>query len=551
MSSSSRHPLGPVSADPLGMLGATVSELMRTWTGALDAIRPGDDLIEQLEGMNDAGVVRVLDQLGALQQVLDVVSARVMGSVSKRSRGGIVDHDPLARSHGYASPAVMLSERWRISRGRAATITAVGEAITPQRDFHGDYSECSYPEIAAAIEPRIAADTLPDRFEGGTGPAITGQDAGAPSIADDADPEVAYLPVALSIDGAGILLRELRLVGRGASGEQRAAAVAAGIEHCAGAPLSEVNTLSKLVRLSLDQDGPVPRETALRRQQRCTLRELPDGMTELRAYLAPEAAGWVRAGIDAVVGKQLRQVRFVDATASTSSASGSGLASGSGSASGGDADAPPSADPFNDNYVPAADLPDTRTMEQRRVDALVDIFRHTGGCNTAVTELAPVSLVVRIDKADLLDDSAWSDGVAFIDGVSEPITAGAARRLAADARIIPAVLDGPSQVLDLGVGTRLFSKAQKLALAERDGGCAWSGCTHPPSYTEAHHLRWWSHDGPTDLDNGILLCSFHHHRIHNDGWNVVVRDHVPWFTPPAHVDARRVPRRGGKPRLAA
>ena len=67
MSSSPRVPLGPVSVDPLGTLSETVSELLRAWSGALDPIRPGDDAIEQLAGMNDAGVVRVLDQLGAVQ----------------------------------------------------------------------------------------------------------------------------------------------------------------------------------------------------------------------------------------------------------------------------------------------------------------------------------------------------------------------------------------------------------------------------------------------------------------------------------------------------
>jgi Ni,Fe-hydrogenase I small subunit len=93
----------------------------------------------------------------------------------------------------------------------------------------------------------------------------------------------------------------------------------------------------------------------------------------------------------------------------------------------------------------------------------------------------------------------------------------------------------------------LFSRAQKLALAERDGGCAWMGCPHPPSYTEAHHIRWWdAHSGPTDLDNGVLLCSSHHHRIHDTGWQIEVRENVPYFIPPPHIDPHRRPRAGGR-----
>ncbi|KQM14048.1 hypothetical protein ASF83_14655, partial [Plantibacter sp. Leaf171] len=79
----------------------------------------------------------------------------------------------------------------------------------------------------------------------------------------------------------------------------------------------------------------------------------------------------------------------------------------------------------------------------------------------------------------------------------------------------------------------------------------WTGCTHPPSFTEAHHLDWWSTGGPTDLDNGILLCPFHHHRIHDDHWNIDVRDGVPWFIPPGTIDRHQTPIRGGRIRLAA
>ncbi|WP_460794249.1 HNH endonuclease, partial [Marisediminicola antarctica] len=110
---------------------------------------------------------------------------------------------------------------------------------------------------------------------------------------------------------------------------------------------------------------------------------------------------------------------------------------------------------------------------------------------------------------------------------------------------IPAVLGGNSQILDLGTGRRLFTRAQRIAFAERDGGCAITGCGRPPSYTEAHHIHWWSHGGTTNLNNGILLCTGHHHIIHK-GWTVQITDNTPWFTPPTHIDPTRTPKRGGK-----
>ena len=95
------------------------------------------------------------------------------------------------------------------------------------------------------------------------------------------------------------------------------------------------------------------------------------------------------------------------------------------------------------------------------------------------------------------------------------MTAGEVRRLACNAHILPAVLGGKSEVLDLGRALRLFSAAQRKALRLRDRRCRTEGCTVPATWCEAHHLRLWAAGGPTDLANGILLCSHHHHRAHD------------------------------------
>lgn len=98
------------------------------------------------------------------------------------------------------------------------------------------------------------------------------------------------------------------------------------------------------------------------------------------------------------------------------------------------------------------------------------------------------------------------------------ISAEEARRLACTAGIIPAVLGGAGQVLDLGRTQRLFNKAQRRALRLRDRHCRAEGCTIPAAWTEAHHLIPWSHGGASDLANAISLCSHHHHRIHDRGY---------------------------------
>jgi hypothetical protein len=123
-------------------------------------------------------------------------------------------------------------------------------------------------------------------------------------------------------------------------------------------------------------------------------------------------------------------------------------------------------------------------------------------------------------------------------------SAGQARRLACNAQLVPMVLGGDSQPLDLGRARRLFSPPQRLALAHRDGGCVWRGCARPPSWCEAHHPHPWSEGGPTDVRNGALLCPFHHRLLHTGDWVLrIARDGIPEVIPPARIDEARRPMR--------
>ena len=96
------------------------------------------------------------------------------------------------------------------------------------------------------------------------------------------------------------------------------------------------------------------------------------------------------------------------------------------------------------------------------------------------------------------------------------ISAGQARRLACEAGIIPAVLGGRSEVLDLGRTRRFHTKAQRIAIAQRDGGCTAEGCDLPPAACHVHHDQPWSRGGPTDTHTSRLLCHRHHSVIHDE-----------------------------------
>ena len=95
--------------------------------------------------------------------------------------------------------------------------------------------------------------------------------------------------------------------------------------------------------------------------------------------------------------------------------------------------------------------------------------------------------------------------------VHRPRHRGTIRKIACDADIIPVVLGGEGQVLDIGRASRIFPPHIRKAITARDRGCAFPQCTIPAPWCEAHHITYWSRGGTTGTGNGTLLCSHHHH----------------------------------------
>ena len=128
-----------------------------------------------------------------------------------------------------------------------------------------------------------------------------------------------------------------------------------------------------------------------------------------------------------------------------------------------------------------------------------------GGCSaTIVVTMTLEQLLGRLDAA----------GVCALDTGGQ-ISAAEARRLACAAGIIPVVLGGKSEVLDIGRKRRFHTEAKRIAMAIRDRGCTAVDCDRPPAMSHAHHDVAWSHGGTTDLAHGRLLCGHHHRRIHD------------------------------------
>ena len=154
---------------------------------------------------------------------------------------------------------------------------------------------------------------------------------------------------------------------------------------------------------------------------------------------------------------------------------------------------------------------------------------------------------------DELLDRATGRGL-LMDGT--PVSPGELRRLAYSADLIPLILDGGSTIVDMGRTHRLAPPPLRLAVAVRDGGCAFPGCTVPIWHCDMHHIVPWQEGGPTNLANVVALCRTHHGLIEPapplrlpggalervDQWQVRIDGRgLPEFLPPAAVDPARTP----------
>ena len=167
-----------------------------------------------------------------------------------------------------------------------------------------------------------------------------------------------------------------------------------------------------------------------------------------------------------------------------------------------------------------------RLPGKRRLDALMELVaagaKVAHGDGTGLG--AAATLLVTMDLAALL--TGVGEATTITGDVLDP---GTARRLACDADLVPVVLGGKSQPLDVGRRERLVTKGMRAAVVFRDRGCTFPGCDRPPGFCEVHHLQpWWS-GGPTCLSNSALLCRRHHQIVHRKGYYATVSaEGVSW-----------------------
>ncbi|MGH3574822.1 MAG: DUF222 domain-containing protein, partial [Pseudonocardiaceae bacterium] len=140
---------------------------------------------------------------------------------------------------------------------------------------------------------------------------------------------------------------------------------------------------------------------------------------------------------------------------------------------------------------------DPRTVPQRHAEALIELCdRARASDEFPSTAGEPPHVTVTITW----DALRTALGTATLD-YGQLISAGDARRLACDCKLIPVVLGSDSEPLDVGRAMRTVPLGIRRALVARDGGCSFPGCDRPPGLCAAHHVRHWIDLGETKIGN--------------------------------------------------
>jgi hypothetical protein len=162
--------------------------------------------------------------------------------------------------------------------------------------------------------------------------------------------------------------------------------------------------------------------------------------------------------------------------------------------------------------------------EQRRADALVALC---AGRLASDPDPDRATVVVHAQLADLNGSGAGSEIESG--GIVAPASV---QRLLCDARIQVLIEDGHGEVVGVSSTRREPPAWMVRQVRHRDRTCRFPGCD-AARYTQAHHIRFWSQGGRTELENLVLICGFHHRLVHEHGWRLRrdAHGHVRWLWP--------------------
>ena len=441
------------------------------------------------------------------------------------------------------------------ARVRAAAPLATEPGMPEQLGFISAVTAvaalCCIKETSARARIRVAAGISNDITIAGVPIPATHPRVGAALDAGE-----------LSLDAASLIVAELSSVGGRVEPDILDAAEAIMISRATGAPVDDdgeqfASTVSvdflatelHQITATIDPDGARPREVRSMRGRAFRMgQQNANGNFPVSGELTPEIGVLLAALMEA----QRRSPRFTLITNDTDNSEDRGEDGEGG---------------LGDDESGAAQH-DDRTPDQRRHDTFAEIITRAAAAPDAPQlDGAPVAVLVTVAAEDLDepdtvpggDDLGFSlrdpgDPIGTMTDSRMPVSRSTIERFIDAHGYRTATITPTGRVTSISSKQRCFTPAQRLAIAARDGArCATLGCTTPHYMLQAHHVTPFRDGGPTHVDNGILLCFWHHQQVDTGPWQYRMINGIPhilgpglfeWTArrPPAHVTHATRPR---------
>jgi hypothetical protein len=415
--------------------------------------------------LNDLDLVALLAAEESAGRFLDTSRVLTAGEVAERSRYEL-GGDGLSMRYNHRKPVDFIERVTRTSKVEAARRIRIGSAIRDRRTLLGEFLPPERPIVADAMRSGALGVDAASNILGYLKQAATGSDA---------TPE--------NMDAA-----ETALVGLAAAdGEDDVAAIA------------------RAWRDAMDPDGIEPRHD--------------DILARRGVFVSPERNGIKTYTIKAapVLAAQLEAV-FLDSTARGATprfmteeelAASTELVE-------------------DDEGTLVERITDRRSLPQKRADILEGVL--TAGIRSTQDGPANLRTIGSVTAVIRLEDLRNGTGFGVIEGTDEVVPASVIQELACDAGFFPVLLGDLGEPLRHGLLERYFTPAQRRTIVARDGDrCLAKGCRKRASACHAHHVLFFSNDGPTDVDNGVMLCPEHHHALHQGAFEIRMIDGTPWI----------------------
>lgn len=514
-----------VRADQSGAWGQPVAAVLSGGAG-----QPGACA---LHGMAGVQVVHVAQAIERVSRLVSAVQVSLAGEVQARCQSPELEPTPSAAGAGAAAnAAASAAAKAGINAGEWAVPgqgRAVADAATDLREVFGVRTAAALLQQACGVGARVArgrirlADqVLPRRSD--TGLILSGLH---PRVG------AAMFAGAISVEAAQAIVGELQTVADRAHPDDLAAAEAnlvaeasfespmtadagdTAVSEAASTPelaakagvsanegvSAKLGLSPELVRVqaqawrdALDPDGVEPKFDAQLRRRYLNISATPrDGMHSVSGALPPDVAAKALAILGALT------------TPRRSHASDSAANSGGGL-----------------GEVPV----DARTVGERRADAFAAMVAALG--NDTTTFATPPAVIITTTATSV---GSFEASPGRISGIAELVPPSVIAQLADDGGVQHAQSDPRGAVVALSSAQRVFTASQRKAMVARDGHeCVIPGCRIPAIGCEAHHVTAWQHGGRTNIDNGVLLCWWHHRTIDTGPWRIDMQHRRPVIT---------------------